>query len=92
MAESDERLNRYLKQLDDANKDDTTPPTRVNNLEEKIVAIKERRPRFEDHRADLEASGEDQISLTDPDAPAMHSASRIGVGYRDQNRRASGVA
>ena len=84
MAESDERLTRYLKQLDEADKDDTTPTTRVDNLEEKIAAIKERRARLEEHRAELEASGEDQISLTDPDARAMHSSSRIGVGYNIQ--------
>ena len=84
MAESDERLNRYLKQLDDADKDDTTPLVRVDNLEEKIAAIKERRARLEEHRAELEASGEDQISLTDPDARAMQSSSRIGVGYNIQ--------
>jgi len=84
VAESDERLNRYLKQLDEADKDDTMPPERVNNLEEKIAAIKERRAQLEQHRAELEASGEDQISLTDPDARAMHSSSRIGVGYNIQ--------
>ena len=84
MAESDERLNRYLKQLDEADKDDTTPPERVDNLEEKIAAIKERRAQLEQHRVKLEASGEDQISLTDPDARAMHSSSRIGVGYNIQ--------
>ena len=84
MAESDERLAQYLKQLDDADKDDTTPPARVDNLEEKICAIKERRARLEAHRAELQASGEDQISLTDPDARAMQSSSRIGVGYNIQ--------
>lgn len=84
LAESDERLNRYLKQLDDADKDDTTPSALVDNLDEKIAAIKERRARLEQHRADLEASGEDQISLIDPDARAMHSSSRIGVGYNIQ--------
>ena len=84
MAESDERLNRYLKQLDDADKDNTTPSAGVDNLDEKIAAIKERRARLEQHRADLEASGEDQISLTDPDARAMHSSSRIGIGYNIQ--------
>lgn len=84
MAESDERLARYLKQLDDADKDDTTPPARVDNLEEKISAIKERRAHLEAHRAELQASGEDQISLTDPDARAMQSSSRIGVGYNIQ--------
>jgi hypothetical protein len=81
MAESDERLGRYLKQLDDADKDDTTPLGRVDNLEEKIAAIKERRAQLVQRRAELDASGEDQISLTDPDARAMHSSSRIGVGY-----------
>ena len=84
MAESDERLARYLKQLDDADKDDTTPPARVDNLEEKISAIKERRAHLEAHRAELQARGEDQISLTDPDARAMQSSSRIGVGYNIQ--------
>ena len=54
MAESDERLNRYLKQLDEADKDDTMPPERVDNLEEKIAAIKERRARLEEHCAELE--------------------------------------
>jgi len=84
MAESDERLGRYLKQLDEADKDDNTPSARVDNLEEKIAAIKDRRARLEEHRTELEASGEDQISLTDPDARAMHSSSRIGVGYNIQ--------
>jgi hypothetical protein len=84
MAESDERLSRHLKQLDEADKGDTTPSERVDNLEEKIAAIKERRTQIEQHRAELEASGEDQISLTDSDARAMHSSSRIGVGYNIQ--------
>ena len=59
MAESDERLARYLRQLDDADKDDTIPAARVGNLEEKIAAIKERRARLEQHRTELDASGED---------------------------------
>jgi transposase len=84
MAESDERLGRYLKQLDAADKDDTVPIARVKKLEEKIAAIKERRARLDEHQAELKASGEDQISLTDPDARAMHSSSRIGVGYNIQ--------
>ena len=84
MAESDDRLRRYLKQLDDADKNDTVPTARVENLEEKIAAIKERRARLEEHRVKLEASGDDQISLTDPDARAMPSSSRIGVGYNIQ--------
>lgn len=84
MAESDERLNRYLKQLDDADKNDTVPIAKVEKLEEKIAAIKERRTRLDGHSEELAASGQDQVSLTDPDARAMHSSSRIGVGYNIQ--------
>ena len=86
MAESDERLGRYLKQLDEADKDDEDAPEAgtVARLQEKIAAIRERRERLEGHGKALAASGEDQISLTDPDARAMHSSSRVGVGYNIQ--------
>ena len=86
MAESDERLARYLKQLDEADKDGEDAPESgtVERLEEKIAAIRERRARLDDHGKALADSGEDQISLTDPDARAMHSSSRVGVGYNIQ--------
>ena len=86
MAESDERLARYLKQLDEADKDGEDAPESgtVERLEEKIAAILERRARLDDHGKALADSGEDQISLTDPDARAMHSSSRVGVGYNIQ--------
>lgn len=86
MADSDERLARYLKQLDDADKADKDAPegNTVEKLQEKIAAIQERRERLEGHGKALAESGEDQISLTDPDARAMRSSSRIGVGYNIQ--------
>ncbi len=90
MAESDERLARYLKKLDDADKDDgkdndgAPGGDTIEKLQEKIAAIQERRARLEGHGKALAESGEDQISLTDPDARAMHSSSRIGVGYNIQ--------
>ncbi|MEO0821946.1 MAG: transposase, partial [Pseudomonadota bacterium] len=56
----------------------------VDRLREKIASIRERRARLEEARKTLEASGEDQLSLTDPDARAMHSSSRVGVGYNVQ--------
>ncbi len=86
MAESDERLARYLKQIDDADKDDKDAPegSTVEKLQEKIAAIQERQERLEGHGKALAESGEDQLSLTDPDARAMHSSSRVGVGYNIQ--------
>jgi transposase len=86
LARSDERLARYLDQLDEADQDDEGGPGggRVDQLQEKIKAIRERRDRLESYRAQLENSGEDQLSLTDPDARAMHATSRVGVGYNIQ--------
>lgn len=82
LAESDERLARYLEQLDAADLDDEDGPGggSADRLQEKLAAIRERRERLEGHRQALEASGEEQISLTDPDA----RASRAGVGYNVQ--------
>ena len=86
LAESDERLARYLKQLDEADKDHEVAleSGTVEKLQEKIAVIRDRRERLEGHGKALADSGEDQISLTDPDARAMHSSSRVGVGYNIQ--------
>lgn len=86
MAESDERLARHLKQLDDGDKDDDVQPEggSVEKLQEKIAAIRERRERLIGHGKALVESGNDQLSLTDPDARAMHSSSRVAVGYNVQ--------
>ncbi|MGI9420274.1 MAG: IS1182 family transposase [Geminicoccaceae bacterium] len=86
LTRSDERLARYLKELDEADQDDDGGPGSggVDQLQEKINAIKERRDRLENYRVQLEQSGEDQLSLTDPDARAMHTTSRVGVGYNIQ--------
>jgi len=56
----------------------------VKNLAEKIAAIRERRRRCEDMLAHLEQTGEDQISLTDPDSRAMAAHTRVAVGYNVQ--------
>jgi len=86
LTRSDERLARYLKELDETDKDDEggSGGRSVNQLQEKIKAIKERRDQLLSYRAQLDESGEDQLSLTDPDARAMHATSRVGVGYNIQ--------
>ena len=85
LARSDERLAHYLKRLDEADQDDDAPGSgSIDRLQEKIKAIRERRDQLENYRVQLENSGEGQLSLTDPDARAMHATSRIGVGYNIQ--------
>ena len=86
LAESDERLSRYLDRLDEADGQDEggTGGGEVEHIQEKIAAIQGRRERFEEHRDALAASGEGQLSLTDPDSRAMYAETRVGVGYNIQ--------
>ena len=81
----DERLDEYLKRLDE---DDATEAgtggSRTKNLAEKIEALRTKRDRYNAMLADLERSGEEQISLTDPDSRAMAAYTKVGVGYNIQ--------
>jgi len=81
----DERLDEYLKRLDE---DDATEArtggSRTRNLTEKIEALRTKRDRYNAMLADLERSGEEQISLTDPDSRAMAAHAKVGVGYNIQ--------
>ena len=56
----------------------------VENLAEKIAAIRARRTRCQEMLAQLDRTGEDQISLTDPDSRAMAAHTRVAVGYNVQ--------
>ena len=85
LAQSDKRLSRYLARLDAADsQDEGAGSAEVNNIQEKIAAIRGRRERIEAHRDALVASGEEQLSLTDPDSRSMHAATGVGVGYNIQ--------
>jgi hypothetical protein len=81
----DERLDTYLKRLDEGDvAENGTDGSRVKNLAEKIEALKEKRGRYDELLAELEKSGESQISLTDPDSRAMAAHTKVGVGYNIQ--------
>ncbi len=60
------------------------PSARVENLAEKITAIRDRRERHKDMLAALDRTGESQISLTDPDSRAMAAHTHVAVGYNVQ--------
>ena len=88
LAASQERLERSLQQMDEmdaAEVADASPSQgQVRDLAQKIAALRERQARLETHRTALQESGEAQLSLTDPDARAMHSGTGVGVGYNAQ--------
>jgi transposase/IS5 family transposase len=83
---ADERLNDYLERLDRSDAEDgaTRGGARTRNLAEKIAALQAKRGRYEAMIRHLERTGEDQISLTDPDSRAMAAHTKVGVGYNIQ--------
>jgi transposase len=83
---ADEQLNEYLERLDHGDVEDgaTSGGGRTKNLAEKIAALGEKRGRYQAMLAQLERTGEDQISLTDPDSRAMAAHTKAGVGYNIQ--------
>jgi IS5 family transposase len=83
---ADERLEDYLKRLDEGDVEDGTigGGARTKNLAEKIAALSEKRGRYQAMLAQPERTGEDQISLTDPDSRAMAAHTKVAVGYNIQ--------
>jgi transposase len=82
---ADAKLDDYLERLDRSDATEAaTGGSRVKNLAEKIAAVRERRRRCQDMLAELERTGADQISLTDPDSRAMAAHTRVAVGYNVQ--------
>jgi transposase len=82
---ADAKLDDYLQRLDRSDaSESTTGGSRVKNLAEKIAAIRQRRARCEEMLAHLDQTGEEQISLTDPDSRAMAAHTRVAVGYNVQ--------
>ncbi len=83
---ADERLDDYLARLDASDVEDgaSAGGARTKSLAEKIEALRKKRGRYEAMLAQLERTGEDQISLTDPDSRAMAAHARVAVGYNAQ--------
>jgi transposase len=82
---ADTKLDDYLQRLDQSDvAENKTSGSRVENLAVKIAAIRARRTRCQEMLAQLDRTGEDQISLTDPDSRAMAAHRRVAVGYNVQ--------
>jgi transposase len=93
IQDADEKLAGYMKRLDEGDAyEDRTPTVGSGSgpgggegkLAEKIAAIQGKRDRHKEMLAELDRTGADQISLTDPDARAMARMTKVGVGYNIQ--------
>src|ERR1700728_853500 len=82
---ADKKLDDYLERLDKSDAaEQQTGGSRVKNLAEKIAAVRGRRARCQTMLAELDRTGENQISLTDPDSRAMAAHTHVAVGYNVQ--------
>ncbi|WP_427981627.1 IS1182 family transposase [Acidocella sp.] len=85
IREADGKLSAYMARLDEGDADeDRASGSGSGGLAEKIAAIRGKRNRHQALMDELERTGEDQISLTDPDARAMARMTKVGVGYNIQ--------
>ena len=82
---ADERLEEYLQRLEEGDAAESrTGGARTKNLAEKIEALRNKRGRYAALLAEMERTGEAQVSLTDPDSRAMAAHTKVGVGYNIQ--------
>jgi transposase len=82
---ADQKLEDYLKRLDANDAEErASGGSRVENLAEKIEALKKKRGEYAAYLSALKKSGESQVSLTDPDSRAMAAHTKVGVGYNVQ--------
>jgi transposase len=88
MAQIEESVARYLRQLDSADRQEPSlaRTMRTTRLKEKIAKLTEEMGRLEGLDARRRESADQQVSLTDPDARSMATSGRGSgvVGYNVQ--------
>tara|TARA_B100000315_G_scaffold222010_1_gene225794 strand:+ start:377 stop:1819 length:1443 start_codon:yes stop_codon:yes gene_type:complete len=88
MKQIEESVERYLNQLDSADRQEPTEAikSRVTRLHEKIDKLHSEMQRLKALEVQMMASSDEQVSLTDPDARSMATSGRGSgvVGYNVQ--------
>jgi len=80
----DEKVERYLDEMERGDKEGKDTEISVAELKQKIEKLKERKGRYEELLKELGASGQSQVSLTDPESRAMALTPRGEVSYNVQ--------
>ena len=85
MAQIEESIARYLTDMDTADRaEPEVAELKKGRLQEKIAALKEQMQRLRMLEAQMLASPDQQLSLTDPDARSMKNRDGGIVGYNVQ--------
>jgi hypothetical protein len=89
MEQIEESVERYLHQLDSADRQEPSlaQTTKIDHLEDKIAKLTEEMKRLEQLESEMLSRPEQQISETDPDARSMATSGRGSgmVGYNVQS-------
>lgn len=80
----DEKVARYLDEMDRGDEEGKEREISAAELKQKIEKLKERKGRYEELLKELGASGQSQVSLTDPESRAMALTPRGEVSYNVQ--------
>jgi len=85
MAQIEQSIARYLAAMDTADRAESeVAQLKKGHLQDKIAALKEQMQRLKTFEAQMLASPDQQLSLTDPDARSMKSRDGGIVGYNVQ--------
>lgn len=80
----DSNIDHYLSALEDADNEDSDRKMSKEEIEAKLKTLLERKERYEGYLREMEATGQKQKSLTDPDAKLMKCNEGFCVGYNTQ--------
>lgn len=80
----DEKVERYLDEMERGDEEGKDTEISAAELKQKIEKLKERKGRYEELLKELRASGQSQVSLTDPESRAMALTPRGEVSYNVQ--------
>jgi hypothetical protein len=84
LKELDQKVERYLDEMDRSDRTDQDSALDKEELKKKIEKLKERKGQYEELLKELKATGQSQISLTDPDSRVMALTPRGEVSYNVQ--------
>ena len=87
LKQTEEKIAEYLKEMDQNDKADSDEDEniKVDGLNEKIGKLEEEKQRYEQVQNQMKATGQKEVSLTDPDSRLMRvDSQRLEVSYNIQ--------
>jgi len=87
LKRTEEKIAEYLRLMDENDKSDSDKDEslRVNGLKERISKLEEKKQQYEQAQNQMKATGQKEVSLTDPDSRLMRvDSQRLDVCYNIQ--------